>query len=189
MHARLSAHQGLEPSELIVLDIDEVETGCVGWQLLLDLALHVALDQCDRGQRGKAQTDRQQQLRCRGAGPVEVAHPQTRGRPGQRRGSAGEAHDQRRAGTEQHQGQRRGSTEIQREAAIGRGGDGQPDQRGGERQVRGDQPGRRARAFRHQGVTKQRTAWNPRCPAQRPEGEAQRGQQSVNRPPASSGVG
>ena len=62
--------------KLVVLDIDEEEAGRVGGKLLLDLVLHVALDQRDRGQRRQPQAGGQQQQRRRRAGPVQVADAQ-----------------------------------------------------------------------------------------------------------------
>ena len=182
-HAGLRADHGFEAGKLVVLDVDEEEAGGVGGKLLLDLVLHVALDQRDRGQRRQAQASRQQQQRRRRARPVQVADAQADRRPSRRRAPAGRAASPptRRRGTAP--GSAPAATQkYSAKRAVGGGGDGQ------RRPARAPSTAFTAIStadgrvrLRHQPIAEQRAARNARRSAQRPQREAQRDQQAVER--------
>ena len=91
---------------------------------------------------------------------------------------AGQPHDQEGRQPEQAQCRQCAGAEIQRESAVGGGGDGDRDQRGGDERVGGDDRRVRTDVLRHDQVAEQRGARDARGAAQRPEREAERGQQT-----------
>ena len=99
--------------------------GALAGQLLQDLAADIALDQRHRGERRQAQPDRHQQQRRGVAGAVQVGDAQPDPGRGEARRQPGQPHHRDAAEPEQHQGRQRRAAEIQREAPVGRRGDGQ----------------------------------------------------------------
>ena len=81
LDTRLLADHRLEALKLVVLNVDEKEAGRVGGKLLLNLMLHVALDQCNSSKRRETKTSRQQQQGRWCTRSMQIADTQADRRP------------------------------------------------------------------------------------------------------------
>ena len=179
LDARLGVDQRLEARQLGVLDVDEEEAGSFGRKLVQDLPLDVALDQRNRCQGGEAEANRDQHQRGGGPWAVQAGEAKANGGAANAAGCTGGQHDQRAAEAEQQQRAQSSSTEPQREGAIRRGANGQPDEGQHGHDGGHDDRGGGQYALGQKRVAEQCRSWNASGTAQWPERKGDGGQQAV----------